>query len=445
MNKPLFGTDGIRGIPNKDLLPQYILRIGQAYGIILKKENPNATVAIAKDTRVSGDMLESLLSAGLNSVGINTLLVGVLPTPALAYITSISEVSGGIMISASHNPKEHNGIKLFSENGTKLTKEKQSEIEKILIADSPIDLTEAIGTCSQALSMRELYFDFILKSIPTSFKGMKIGIDCANGATSILAKEIFEKTGATVYSIHDDIANNNINENCGSTHTDSLVALVKNKKLDVGFAFDGDGDRVMTVDAHGNVVDGDGMLYILSQYLKDINALEKDTVVTTVMSNKGFLNALKDKGINVDITAVGDANVWHSMNENDFSLGGETSGHIIVKKYAKTGDGILSALLLVSAMKRNQMEINTMLNELFIFPSILKNIPVNNKDKIMENDALLETISKCEQALGEDGRILVRASGTEHLVRVLVEAKTIELCEKHIKTIKEQILLINEG
>ncbi len=441
MSKLLFGTDGIRGIPNKDLIPTYILKIAQAFGLTLK--NKNTSILIAKDTRKSGDMLESLLSAGLTSVGINVIVVGVLSTPGLAYLTSILDVEGGIMISASHNPKEHNGIKLFSKNGTKLTKDVEHGIQQILLSDAPIPLSKEIGIVTHSPNLQKKYFDYIIKSIPTSLKGLKIGIDCANGATSILAESIFEKLGSNIVAINKEVNGDKINESCGSTHTEALAKLVKDNKLDVGFAFDGDGDRVITIDRFGNTVDGDGMLYILSQYLKDINALNNNTVVTTIMSNKGFLTALKDKDIKFDITSVGDSNVWKSMSDNNYSLGGETSGHVIVKKYATTGDGILTALLLASAMKRARQNLDEMLVGLNIYPSILKNIPVNDKNTIMENANLAKKISDCEEKLSDNGRILVRASGTENLVRVLVEAKTEALCNEYVDILEKEILSIN--
>ncbi len=438
-----FGTDGIRGEANLILTVDLALRLGYALGHYLKTQKPNKDIKVilGTDTRVSGYMLRSSLLAGLTSVGVKVDFVGVLPTPGVAYITRAKKADAGIMISASHNPVKDNGIKIFNADGYKLADEIEEEIEKIMdnyheLIKNPL-AGDKVGRFKYALDEYYMYRDYLLKSVNTNFKGMKIVIDTANGASYRIAKDVFSELGAEIVCINDVPNGYNINVKCGSTDIGILSKVVVGYQADLGLAYDGDADRLIAVDRNGNAVDGDKIISVLAMNMKKENKLKNDTVVTTVMSNMGFENYLKNNGIKLVRANVGDRYVLEKMKQEQINLGGEQSGHIILSDYSTTGDGVLTSIKLVEALKLSGKDLVDIQKEIEIWPQTLINIRVDNskKNNWKENEKVVSFIEKIEEEFKDKLRILVRASGTEPLIRVMVEGQSQNLVEEKSKII----------
>ncbi len=432
-----FGTDGFRGEANVELNALKAFQIGRYLGWYYGKqhEDGKARIAIGKDTRRSSYMLEEAICAGLTSSGADAYLLHVTPTPSVSYIVRTDEFDCGIMISASHNPYYDNGIKIIRANGQKIEAEIEEQIEAYIdgeIEELPYAKRDKIGCTVDYSAGRNRYIGYLM-TIPTrAFKNKKIGLDCANGSSSAIAKSVFEALGAQVTVINNQPDGVNINRGCGSTHIEGLQNLVVDNGLDCGFAYDGDADRCLAVDEKGNVVDGDKIMFVCGKYLKEIGQLTGDTVVTTVMSNLGLYKALEAEGMHSEQTAVGDKYVAENMMENGYSLGGEQSGHIIFSKYAASGDGILTSLMVMQAVIEKKSSLATLANEMKTYPQCLKNIIVKDKKAAQEHPAVLAAAEKVTEQLAGEGRILLRASGTEPKVRVMVEARTDELAEKYV-------------
>ncbi len=430
-----FGTDGFRGEANVELNAMKAFQIGRYLGWYYGKqhEDGKARIAIGKDTRRSSYMLEEAICAGLTSSGADAYLLHVTPTPSVSYIVRTDEFDCGIMISASHNPYYDNGIKIIRANGQKIEAEIEEQIEAYIdgeIEELPYAKRDKIGCTIDYSAGRNRYIGYLM-TIPTrAFKNKKIGLDCANGSSSAIAKSVFEALGAQVTVINNQPDGVNINRGCGSTHIEGLQNLVVEKGLDCGFAYDGDADRCLAVDEKGNVVDGDKIMFVCGKYLREIGQLTGDTVVTTVMSNLGLYKALEAEGMHSEQTAVGDKYVAENMMANGYSLGGEQSGHIIFSKYATSGDGILTSLMVMQAVIEKKSSLATLANEMQTYPQCLKNIIVKDKKAAQEDPAVLAAAERVKEELAGEGRILLRASGTEPKVRVMVEAKTDELAEK---------------
>ena len=430
-----FGTDGFRGEANVTLRVEHAYKVGRYLGYFFGKQHDDgkAHIAIGKDTRLSSYMFEYALAAGLAASGANAYLLHVTTTPSVAYVTRVDGLDCGIMISASHNPFHDNGIKLINKDGEKIDDKLIDEIEEYI--DSKEDTLELavgdkIGATVDYVNARNRYVGYLMGLAKFSFRGYKVGIDAANGSAWSIAKSLFETLGAEVFLIHAEPNGLNINKDCGSTHMEDLQKLVVDKGLNIGFAFDGDADRCLAVDEEGNIITGDHILFMYSQYLKDRNKLIGNTVVTTVMSNIGLFKALAKLDINYEKTDVGDKYVRACMARNGYVLGGEQSGHIVFSKYSTTGDGLITALKVMELMIAKKTTIGHLAGQLEIFPQILKNVHVRDKVAAMEDKGLLDLIKKEQDALGEDGRVFVRKSGTEPVVRVMVEAKTHEVCEE---------------
>ena len=401
-----------------------------------------ARIVIGKDTRRSSYMFEDALSAGLTASGADVYLIHVTTTPSVSYVVRSEDFDCGIMISASHNPYYDNGIKILNGLGHKLEAEVEQMIEDYI--DGPEDAIpfatkDQIGRTTDYTVGRNRYIGYLMSLATRSFKDMKVGLDCSNGSAYEIAKGVFDALGAKTYVINNHPDGTNINMNCGSTHIEVLQQYVKEKGLDVGFAFDGDADRCLAVDHKGNVVDGDLILYVCGTYLKEKGELNNNTVVTTVMSNLGLYKAFDKKGISYEKTAVGDKYVYENMMQNDHIIGGEQSGHIIFSKYAATGDGILTALMIMEVILTKKMPLSDLIREVTIFPQLLENVRVTDKNAAMEDPEVLAEAKKVEKALGDDGRILLRQSGTEPLVRVMVEAETDALCAKYVKQVADVV------
>ena len=432
-----FGTDGFRGKANDALTSGHAYKIGRYLGWALSKERP-AKVVIGKDTRRSGYMLEYGLVAGLCASGADAYLLHVTTTPSVSYIVKHEDFDCGIMISASHNPFYDNGIKLINKKGEKIEAEIEDQIEAYIDNGTPVIphvTDEAIGKAVDYYEGREKYKEFLKGLIKCERKGLKVGIDCANGSASAIAPEIFRELTPGVEVIHAEPDGININRDCGSTHIEALVRLVKEKHLDVGFAFDGDADRCIAVNEKGEVVDGDSIMYLCGTYMKEQGRLKGNTVVTTVMSNMGLYKALAKKDIETKQTAVGDKYVSEEMVKGDYMIGGEQSGHIIFREFASTGDGILTALMILDVMNGRNMPLGDICTELRIYPQLLKNIRVKDKKETRENEKVRATVEKAASELGDSGRILVRESGTEQKLRVMVEADDYETCEKYVDSV----------
>ncbi len=429
-----FGTDGFRGEANKDLNVYHAFKIGRFIGdYFSKNKNGNGRILIGKDTRRSSYMFEDALSAGITSSGSNAHLLHVTPTPSVSYITRTEDFDCGIMITASHNPYHDNGIKIINKNGEKMEDEFLYELEAYLDSDiKDIDLAigEEIGRTVDYIGGRNRYIAYLIQTVRKSFEGIKVGLDCANGAAFTIAKPVYDALGADTYVINADPNGFNINNKAGSTHIEGLQKFVVENKLDIGFAFDGDCDRCIAVDNEGNILDGDSILYVLANYMKKENALESNTVVTTVMSNLGLYKAFDNLGINYEKTDVGDKNVHDRMYEKDIELGGEQSGHIILKKFANTGDGMLTSLKIMEAMIEAKSDLKSLVRDLKIYPQVLINVRVKDKNTVLDNEAVKKSIDEVEKTLSDSGRVLVRKSGTEPLIRVMVEAQNQELAEK---------------
>ena len=443
----LFGTDGIRGLANVDLTAELALDVAVAAAHILveslgdKSKRPHAIVG--QDSRASGEFLEAAVVAGLTSAGVDVYRVGVLPTPAIAYLVAESGADLGVMISASHNPAPDNGIKLFARGGEQLPDSLEAAIEARMGEPWQRPTGAHVGRVIEDASAREKYIAHLLKSVDVSLAGIKVVVDCANGAASFVAPMALEKAGATVIAIANKPDGLNINDGVGSTHLDFLRDAVLKNKADIGIAHDGDADRCLAIDAAGNVIDGDFILAILAQGFKSRGKLNEATVVATVMSNLGFLIAMKDAGINVVKTAVGDRYVLENMLENKYTLGGEQSGHIIMREFAGTGDGLLTALQLIAEMARSKKSLQELSKIMNRFPQVLINVSGVAKEKLDSSTAIKAAVTKYEAELGDAGRILLRASGTESLVRVMVEAQSDniakEIAEKLAAVVKEEL------
>ena len=439
-----FGTDGIRGIAGESLTADLSFKVGKALGKLLTEKKEHPKVVIGRDTRISCDMIEQALTAGLTSTGVNVMTVGTIPTPAIAYLTKTIETDSGIMISASHNPYQDNGIKIFGPDGFKLTDEHELEIESLIDNSEQIKNAsfEKIGKLYGGSELSQKYVQHIKQSISGDLSDIKIALDCANGATTGVAPYIFGDLEADIETIGCQPNGININDNVGSTKIDTISAFVKENNVDVGFAFDGDGDRVLAVDANGNIVDGDKIMFILAKHLKEQGELKDNMVVSTVMSNIGFYKAIEENGLQSVKTAVGDRYVVEEMRKNDYSLGGEQSGHIVLMNYATTGDGILTAVKLANIIKSTGKSLEELASEVSIYPQKLVNIKVIDKKAAMEDSEILAECEKVEKELEGNGRILLRASGTENLIRVMVEASSDELtdkyCEQVAKIVREK-------
>ena len=429
-----FGTDGFRGEANVDLTVEHAFKVGRFLGWYFGKDH-KAQIVIGKDTRRSSYMFEYSLVAGLTASGADVYLLHVTTTPSVSYVVRTENFDCGIMISASHNPFYDNGIKIIDGNGQKMDANVEQMIENYFddgVPEIPFALKENIGRTVDFSAGRNRYIGYLI-SIPTrSFENFRVGLDCANGSASAIAKSVFDALGAKTYVINNQPDGTNINTNCGSTHIEVLQKFVKEKHLDVGFAYDGDADRCIAVDHLGNVINGDLIMYICGKYMMEQGKLNNNTIVTTVMSNFGLYKALDRAGIRYEKTKVGDKYVCENMMENGHSIGGEQSGHIIFSKHATTGDGILTSLKLMEVMVEKKLPLNILASEVTIYPQILKNVRVSNKAVAQNNHAVKEAIKEVEEALGNDGRILVRESGTEPLIRVMVEAKKDSVCREMV-------------
>lgn len=435
-----FGTDGFRGEANKALTVEHAYKVGRFIGWYYSKEG-KARVVIGKDTRRSSYMFEYALVAGLTASGADVYLLHVTTTPSVAYVVRTEDFDCGIMISASHNPFYDNGIKILNRNGQKLEAEIEDKIENYIDGnlDIPLAIRENIGRTVDYAAGRNRYIGYLISIATRSFKEKKVGLDCSNGSASSIAKNVFDALGAKTYVINDDPDGTNINKDCGSTHIEKLQSYVKENGLDVGFAYDGDADRCIAVDENGEVVDGDAIMYICGSYMKECGQLKDDTIVTTVMSNFGLYKSLDSLGIKYEKTAVGDKYVCENMMANGYCLGGEQSGHIIFSKHATTGDGILTSLKLMEAMLEKKSTLGILRRDLKILPQLLVNVRVNDKEKVINSPLVRQAEEKVSSLLGNSGRLLLRTSGTEPLVRVMVEAENDELCKKYVNMITDEI------
>ena len=439
--KKYFGTDGIRRIANTHLTPELVYKVAKAGAYVLSKHsNHTPTILIGRDTRISGTLIESAMTAGFLSYGANVKLLGVIPTPAVAYLTKKLNADASVVISASHNTFEFNGIKFFSNKGMKIPDEIEEEIEEVMDSGKLEELTaknEKIGISEIEFDLINEYKEFIVNIFKDDIKknlreDFVVGIDTANGATYKIAEKIFTELGINYRIISNEPTGININENCGSTHLENIKKFVKDNKLSLGIAYDGDGDRCLAVDENGNTIDGDIVLAIVSKYLKEKNKLNKDTVVATVMSNLGLKKYTQTNNLNLVQTKVGDRYVLEEMLKNNYNLGGEQSGHIIMLDYNPTGDGILTSLMLIKILLESNATASKLTDIITIYPQVLVNAKVDDKKKYdySEDEEIQKEIEKLENEFSGDGRVLIRTSGTEPLVRVMIEGKDIDLLTK---------------
>ena len=435
-----FGTDGVRGKANENLTLDMSIRIGQYLAWYYGKEK-HAKILIGKDTRLSGDMFELGLAAGATSMGAQVYLLGVCPTPAVSFLTGKERFDCGIMVSASHNPYHDNGIKIFDHEGKKMNEELLLEIEKYIDHDVELEYStgDAIGEYFDWEDGLEIYMSWLKEIVPVDLTGMKIAVDLANGSATSTAVETLDALGATVDAIASSPNGVNINMRCGSTHPEELQRVMRENDYDIGLAFDGDADRLIVVNSDGNVMNGDYILYICGNHMKAKNRLNKNMVVTTVMANLGLYKALDEKKIDYVQTSVGDKYVFEEMQKEDYYLGGEQSGHIIFYEHAVTGDGLLTALKILQTMKETGKTLQELSEGLFIYPQLLENVTVKNKQVVLNDEKLNKVIESVKEELGDEGRILVRPSGTEPLIRVMVEAKTEDLCAHYVKRVVDYI------
>ena len=440
-----FGTDGVRGVANTELTPELAFKLGRCGGYVLMQHAPEQAhprVLVARDTRISGQLLEQALVAGLLSVGIEVMQLGVISTPAVAYLTRTQNAAAGVMISASHNPALDNGIKFFGSDGFKLSDQQEEEIEALI--DAPEDTlprpsTDGLGTIDEFPEGAIKYLQFLQSTISGDLEGIRVCIDEANGATAPLVNQLFADLETDFYTMGDRPNGININDGVGSTHPEGLQAFVKEKGAMVGLAFDGDGDRLIAVDENGELVDGDKIMFICGQHLKSKGRLEKDTIVSTVMSNIGFHKAIEEHGMVALKAQVGDRYVVEAMREGGYVLGGEQSGHIVFLNLNTTGDGLLSAVQLLAVMKETGKSLSELAAQVTIFPQKLVNIRVRDKHTVMDEPAVKAVIEAVEAEMNGDGRILVRPSGTEPLLRVMAEASTDEKVSRYVDTIADVI------
>lgn len=435
-----FGTDGFRGEANVTLTVEDAFKVGRFLGWYYGQKKPAEVcrIVIGKDTRRSSYMFEYSLVAGLTASGADAYLLHVTTTPSVSYVVRTEGFSCGIMISASHNPYYDNGIKVINEKGEKLEESVITEIEKYLdgeMGELPFATQDKIGRTVDFAAGRNRYIGYLISTATRSFKNKKVALDCANGSASAIAKNVFDALGAETHVISNEPNGLNINTGCGSTHMGQLVKFVKEVGADVGFAYDGDADRCLAVDENGNVVDGDGILYICGKYMKEQGLLKNNKVVTTVMSNFGLYKALDREGIEYEKTAVGDKYVYENMVTNGNCLGGEQSGHIIFSKHATTGDGILTSLKVMEVILEKKESLGKLASELEIFPQVLKNVRVHDKTAAQDDEAVKAEVEKVAQSLGDSGRILLRQSGTEPVVRVMVEAADLKTCEQYVEQV----------
>jgi phosphoglucosamine mutase len=439
----LFGTDGIRGLANRDLTAELALNVSVAAAHILVESSSNKdhrpTAIVGQDSRASGEFLEAAVVAGLTSAGVNVYRVGVLPTPAIAHLVGESGADLGVMISASHNAMPDNGIKLFARGGGKLDDAIEARIEARIgeAWERPTGLN--VGRSIIDESATERYLKHLLESVETPLKGLKVVVDCANGASSFVAPEAYRRAGAEVIAIFNQPDGWNINEDCGSTHLHQLRAAVIKEGADVGIAHDGDADRCLAIDGAGNEIDGDHILTLLARGFKARGKLKGNTVVATVMSNLGFMHAMKDAGIKIETTSVGDRYVLENMIANDFSLGGEQSGHVIMREFANTGDGILTALQLLQEIVRTGKPLQELSSAMVRFPQVLINVKDVAKEKLGSSEAIAAAVKSAEDLLGDSGRVLLRASGTEALIRVMVEASSDSLAQEVARQLADTV------
>lgn len=439
-----FGTDGFRGEANVTLTADYAYRIGRFLGWYYqhKEDNDRCKIVIGKDTRRSSYMFEYALVAGLTASGADVYLLHVTTTPSVSYVTRTEDFDCGIMISASHNPFSDNGIKLVNSNGEKMEEDTILEIEDYLdgkTEEVPFAEGDKIGCTVDYAAGRNRYIGYLISLATRSYRDKKVGLDCANGSSWMIAKSVFDALGAKTYVINNNPNGLNINVNCGSTHIEGLQKFVVENGLDVGFAFDGDADRCLCVDEHGNLVDGDAILYIYGCYLKERGKLYGNKIVTTIMSNFGLYKALDAVGIEYEKTTVGDKYVYENMSQNGYRLGGEQTGHIIFKKYATTGDGILTAIKMMEVMLEKKMTLSELAAPFKSYPQVLENVRVADKRAVREDADVQAALEEISAELGNDGRILLRESGTEPVVRVMAEAGDIETCQKYVTRVVELI------
>jgi len=436
-----FGTDGFRGEANVVLTVEHAFKVGRYLGWYFGQEH-KARIVIGKDTRRSSYMFEYALAAGLTASGADAYLLHVTTTPSVSYVVRTEDFDCGLMISASHNPYYDNGIKVINSEGHKMEAEVEAKIEAYIdgeIDEIPLATKENIGRTVDYAAGRNRYIGHLISLATRSFKDMRVGLDCANGSASSVAKSVFDALGAKTYVINNEPNGVNINTNCGSTNIEVLQEYVKEKHLDVGFAYDGDADRCIAVDENGNVVDGDRIIYVCGKYLMEQGKLKDNTVVTTIMSNLGLYKACDKIGMKYEQTAVGDKYVYENMLKNGYVLGGEQSGHIIFSKHARTGDGILTSLMVMEAIIEKKQTLGTLADEVKIFPQLLKNVRVKDKKTALDNATVQAAVEKTAEELGTDGRILVRESGTEPVIRVMVEAASDEICEKYVDSVVKVI------
>ncbi|WP_458103443.1 phosphoglucosamine mutase [Enterococcus faecalis] len=440
-----FGTDGVRGIANKELTPELAFKLGRYGGYVLSQHEDSSRkprVLVGRDTRISGEMLEQALIAGLLSVGIEVFQLGVISTPGVAYLTRLQKASAGVMISASHNPAEDNGIKFFGADGFKLVDDQEAEIEALLDAEEdtlPRPSAEGLGSLDEFPEGLLKYSQFLVQSIPGDLADMTVCLDAANGATATAVNRVFADLETDFYTMGTSPNGLNINYGVGSTHPEALAEMVVEKGADAGLAFDGDGDRIIAVDELGRIIDGDKIMYICAKYLAEKKRLKKDTIVTTVMSNLGFHKAVEEIGLKDVVTQVGDRYVVEEMRKNDYNFGGEQSGHMIFLDYNTTGDGMLSGIQLLNVMKQTGKKLSELADEVTIYPQKLVNIRVTDKNGAMEVPAIKAVVEQAEAEMNGEGRILVRPSGTEPLLRVMAEAPTQEKVDYYVDKIAEVV------
>lgn len=439
-----FGTDGVRGVANSELTPELAFKLGRYGGYVLLQHSDaeHPRVLVARDTRISGELLEYALTAGLLSVGIEVMRLGVISTPAVAYLTKTQGAAAGVMISASHNPAEDNGIKFFGSDGFKLSDDQEAEIEALLDSEKdelPRPSADGLGVTDEFPEGSIKYVQYLQSTISANLENLTVCVDAANGATAPLVNQLFADLETDFYTMGDRPDGININKNVGSTHPEALQEMVKEKEADLGVAFDGDGDRVIAVDENGDIVDGDKIMFILGKHLQSKGRLANNTIVSTVMSNIGFHKAVEENDMTALKTQVGDRYVVEAMREGNHVLGGEQSGHIVMLDYNTTGDGLLTAVQLMAVMRETGKTLSELAGEVTIFPQKLVNIRVHDKHTVMDEPAVKEVIAKVEAEMNGDGRILVRPSGTEPILRVMAEASTPERVDRYVDQIADVI------